>query len=68
MSRKVLVAGVGMVPFAKPGKSDSYDVMGANATNAALQDAGLTFDAIPQAYAGSSVIPHPDKRRCTGSG
>jgi acetyl-CoA acetyltransferase len=52
MSQKVLVAGVGMIPFQKPGKSDTYDVMGANATNAALQDAGLTFDAIPQAYAG----------------
>lgn len=26
---RVVVAGVGMIPFAKPGASDSYDVMGA---------------------------------------
>ena len=27
MPRKVNVIGVGMVPFAKPGKSDEYHVM-----------------------------------------
>ena len=31
MSRKVLVAGVGMIPFTKAGASDDYPVMGANA-------------------------------------
>jgi acetyl-CoA acetyltransferase len=41
-----------MVPFAKPGKSDEYDVMGANAVTAALQDAGLTYDLVEQVYAG----------------
>ena len=27
MSRNVIVAGVGMVPFTKPGASETYDVM-----------------------------------------
>ena len=49
---KVVVAGVGMIPFAKPGDSDSYDVMGAAATRAVLKDAGLDYQQIQQAYAG----------------
>ena len=52
MGRKVNIVGVGMVPFAKPGKSDSYNVMAAKAARAALTDAGVAFDAIEQAYAG----------------
>ncbi len=52
MKRKVLVAGVGMIPFAKPGKSDPYPVMGASAARAALADAGVSYRAIEQAYVG----------------
>lgn len=52
MSRRVLVAGVGMIPFAKPGQSDDYDVMGARAIRAALDDAGVPYDQVQQAYAG----------------
>lgn len=52
MSRRVLVAGVGMVPFAKPGKSEHYFEMGAKAIRAALEDAGLDYTAVQQAYAG----------------
>ncbi|MEJ7807903.1 MAG: beta-ketoacyl synthase N-terminal-like domain-containing protein, partial [Telluria sp.] len=52
MSRKVFVTGVGMIPFAKPGASAPYDDMGALATRAALEDAGVAYDAIEQAYAG----------------
>lgn len=52
MKRKVNVLGVGMIKFAKPGKSDEYDVMGANAAHAALQDAGIPYDEIEQAYTG----------------
>lgn len=48
----VVVAGVGMVPFSKPGKSETYDVMGAMAVRQALADAGLEFASIQQAYAG----------------
>ncbi len=52
MGHKTLVAGVGMIKFAKPGASDSYDVMGAAAVQAALADAGLSYDMVQQAYAG----------------
>ena len=52
MNAKVYVAGVGMIPFSKPGASEPYDQLGAQATAAALQDAGIEFDAIEQAYAG----------------
>jgi acetyl-CoA acetyltransferase len=52
MSRKVFVAGVGMIPFRKPGDSLSYYAMGAEATHLALADAGLGYDAAQQAYAG----------------
>ncbi len=49
---KVHVLGVGMVKFAKPGKSDEYHVMAGGAIRAALADAGIGFDAVQQAYAG----------------
>jgi len=52
MTNKVFVAGVGMIPFKKPGTSDSYDEMGAQAVQQALADAGIAYDAVQQAYAG----------------
>ncbi len=52
MTRKINVIGVGMVPFAKPGKSEEYNVMAAKAGKAALADAAVPFDQIEQAYAG----------------
>jgi len=52
MSRKTFVTGVGMIPFAKPGASAPYHEMGAQAARAALQDAGLDYEDIQQAYAG----------------
>jgi sterol carrier protein 2 len=52
MTSTVAVAGVGMIPFTKPGRSESYDVMGAEATRRALADAGIPYDAVQQAYAG----------------
>lgn len=52
MSQDVYVAGVGMIPFSKPGASDSYHVMGARAIRAALEDAGLDYDKVQQVYAG----------------
>ena len=48
----VVVAGVSLIPFRTPGKSDTYDVMGAGAVRAALADAGLALSDIQQAYAG----------------
>lgn len=52
MSTSAIVAGVGMIKFAKPGASESYDQMGAAAVRAALKDAGLGYDDVQQAYAG----------------
>ncbi|MFT6125143.1 MAG: hypothetical protein ACJAV0_001285, partial [Shewanella sp.] len=36
----VRVAGVGMIPFCKPGKHEPYRVMAAKAIKLALADAG----------------------------
>ncbi|MBP9907381.1 MAG: lipid-transfer protein, partial [Rhodoferax sp.] len=52
MTQKSFVAGVGMIPFAKPGASDTYDKMGADATRLALADAGLDYGLVQQAFAG----------------
>jgi acetyl-CoA acetyltransferase len=52
MSQKVFVTGVGMIPFAKPGASAPYHEMGALAARAALQDAGIAYDDVEQAYVG----------------
>ncbi len=41
-----------MVPFGKPGASDAYDTMGAEAARTALADAGLSFDDLQQAFVG----------------
>jgi sterol carrier protein 2 len=52
MASGVVVAGVGMIPFAKPGASAPYYEMGAEAGRRALADAGLGYDCVQQAYAG----------------
>ncbi len=52
MRDNLVIAGVGMIPFKKPGQSDSYDVMGATAARAALADAGIHYNLVEQAYAG----------------
>jgi len=52
MSQRVKVAGVGMIPFTKPGASDDYPVMGETAARLALEDAGLDYGDIQQAYVG----------------
>ncbi|MFZ4289669.1 lipid-transfer protein [Variovorax sp. HJSM1_2] len=52
MAQDVYVVGVGMIPFAKPGASASYDEMGAQAMRAALADAHLDYDKVQQVYAG----------------
>ncbi|MDE4174461.1 lipid-transfer protein [Phaeobacter sp. PT47_59] len=52
MTAHVMVAGVGMTKFAKPGQNDPYTEMGAAAVRDALADAGLPYDAVQQAYAG----------------
>ncbi|MEP1595520.1 MAG: lipid-transfer protein, partial [Halieaceae bacterium] len=52
MTNKVIVAGVGMIPFTKPGASEPYDIMGSQAARQALQDAGLDYSKVEQAYVG----------------
>ena len=52
MARKVNVIGVGMVPFAKPGKSEEYNVMASKAARTALGDAAVDYKDVEQAYAG----------------
>jgi acetyl-CoA acetyltransferase len=49
MKRKVFVAGVGMIPFSKPGKSEPYLVMGERAARLALEDAGVAYGQVQQA-------------------
>ncbi|MNZ42499.1 3-oxoadipyl-CoA/3-oxo-5,6-dehydrosuberyl-CoA thiolase [compost metagenome] len=51
MSQKVVVAGVGMIPFVKPGQNDTYVAMGEQAVRIALADAGVGYESIQQAYA-----------------
>lgn len=52
MQRPVHVVGVGMIPFTKPGASDPYTVMGARAARLALDDAGVDYSLVQQAYVG----------------
>lgn len=52
MSRDVVIAGVGMIPFSKPGSGESYPVMASTAARSALADAGLGYELIEQAYVG----------------
>ncbi|ABY23866.1 sterol carrier protein X [Renibacterium salmoninarum ATCC 33209] len=46
MSERVFVAGVGMIPVMTPSKTETYDLMGSNATMAALKDAGIAYSQI----------------------
>lgn len=52
MKRAVHVVGVGMIPFSKPGASEPYHVMGARAARLALDDAGVAYQHVQQAYVG----------------
>jgi acetyl-CoA acetyltransferase len=49
---KVKVAGVGMIPFTKPGQSDDYATMGEKAARVAIEDAGISYSEIGQVYVG----------------
>jgi acetyl-CoA acetyltransferase len=52
MSVRVCVSGIGMIPFTKPGASETYDVMAGAAVHAALTDAGIDYAQVEQAYVG----------------
>jgi sterol carrier protein 2 len=52
MSSKARVIGVSMVKFAKPGAHEPYEIMGAKAIRGALEDAGIGYEEVQQAFAG----------------
>jgi len=52
MSRDVFVAGIGMIPFTKPGANEPYPQMAAKSTRQALADAGIGYELVQQAYVG----------------
>ena len=52
MQREILVGGVGMVPFVKPSANLGYDQLGSEAVRLALEDAGIAYEDVDQAYAG----------------
>jgi sterol carrier protein 2 len=52
MEHKAYIAGVGMVPFCKPGAGNSYDVMAEAAVRKALANAGLEYAAVEHAIVG----------------
>jgi acetyl-CoA acetyltransferase len=52
MSQDVLIAGVGMIAFAKPGAHEPYPEMSAKALRLALSDAGIGYEQVQQAYVG----------------
>ncbi|KAL4235600.1 sterol carrier protein 2 [Mactra antiquata] len=54
MNKRVYVVGVGMTKFEKPGRRENFDYpdMAKEAGTKALEDAGLSYDAIEQACVG----------------
>lgn len=52
MGNKARIIGVNMVKFAKPGAHEPYEIMGAKAIQGALEDAGIRYDQVQQAFAG----------------
>jgi acetyl-CoA acetyltransferase len=52
MANKVLIAGVGMIPFVKPSAAEPYTEMGPKAVRLALADAAVDYKSIQQVYAG----------------
>lgn len=52
---KAYIAGVGMIPFLKPGKSETYEKMAEAAVRAALADAGVDYAQIEEAAVGYTM-------------
>src|SRR3954452_5843409 len=50
--RDVVIAGVGMTPFSNPSAGHTYLEMATGAARAALEDAGVAYRDVQQAYAG----------------
>jgi sterol carrier protein 2 len=52
---KAYIAGAGMIPILKPGKSETYEKMAEAAVRAALADAGVDYSQIEEAAAGYTM-------------
>lgn len=52
MKSRCHVAGVGMIPFTTPSRTAPYDEMGERAARAALDDAGIDYSLLQQAFVG----------------
>jgi acetyl-CoA acetyltransferase len=54
MAERVFVVGVGMTKFEKPGRREGWDYpqMAKESGTRALEDAGVSYDAVEQAYVG----------------
>ncbi|WP_127782571.1 Nonspecific lipid-transfer protein [Rhodococcus sp. X156] len=64
MSARAFVVGVGMTPFCKVESRDwEYPDMVGEAVNAALADAGLTYDAVQRASVGYTAGPSAQGQR-----
>lgn len=64
MDRNVYVVGIGMIPFVKPGASAPYPQMAATATRLALEDAGVGYQHVQQAYVGYVYGDSTAGQRC----
>lgn len=51
-ARKSYICGVGCTAFEKPRNRRDYPEIAVEAATKALLDAGITYDAVEQAYAG----------------
>lgn len=52
MARRAIVAGVGMIPFATPSRTELYTRMAEGSVRNALADAGVDYSSVQQAYVG----------------
>lgn len=52
MAFRTIVAGVGMVPFVTPSRTDTYPVMAERSVRQALADADIAYSEVQQAYVG----------------
>ena len=59
MSNRTFVVGVGMTKFEKPGARDwDYPDMAKEAGTRALEDAGIPYDEVEQAFVGYLSLIH----------
>ncbi|SBS76836.1 Thiolase [uncultured Mycobacterium sp.] len=52
MASRTIVAGVGMIPFTTPSRTEPYPAMAEKSVRSALADAGIDYAAVQQAYVG----------------